>query len=348
MKTRQAIFKELSSRGEVRSRRIVQKTGVSRAYVHRILQHLEQEGILRRVGKANRARYVSSDPESLRSALASECTFHAVLHNKNLEEDRILDRIKDETGIFLGIPGNIARIVDYAFTEMLNNAIDHSRSATIDVRMVRSPSMLGFTVLDHGIGIFHNIMQTRHLKDEQEAIQDLLKGKQTTMPERHSGEGIFFTSRVADSLVIRSSAKKLLFDNIVPDVFIRTVKRRGGTRVDFRISMKSPRDLTTVFREFTGDEMTLDKTRVVVALFKAGSGYVSRSQARRLLAGLEEFHEIVLDFARVEFVGQGFADEVFRVWKSHHPANILSIVNASPDVEFMITRSKAQGQPGSP
>lgn len=345
MNARQTILKELSSRGEVNSRTIVRKTGVSRTYVHRILQNLEQEGVLRLIGKANRARYVSADPESIRTALASELIFRTTLRNEDLEEDSILNRIKTETGITLGVPSNITRIVDYSFTEMLNNAIDHSRSATIEVRMVRSPSSLSFTVLDHGVGIFRNIMQTRNLRNEQEAIQDLLKGKLTTMPERHSGEGIFFTSRVADGFVIRSSDRKLLFDNLLPDVFLRTVKTRKGTQVDFWISMESRRDLTAVFREFTGEKMTLDKTRVVIALFKAGSGYVSRSQARRILTGLDDFREVILDFAHVELVGQAFADEVFRVWQSHHPGALIRFTNASPDVHFMITRAMTHTQP---
>ena len=55
--------------------------------------------------------------------------------------------------------------------------------------------MLSFIVNDSGIGIFRNIMQKRNLKSELEAIQDLMKGKTTTMPESHSGEGIFFTSK---------------------------------------------------------------------------------------------------------------------------------------------------------
>jgi hypothetical protein len=55
-----------------------------------------------------------------------------------------------------------------------------------------------------------------------------------------------------------------------------------------------------------------------------------------------------VDFARVDLVGQALADEVFRVWKSHHPGTILRIVNASPDVQFMITRASAQARPGSP
>ena len=91
--------------------------------------------------------------------------------------------------------------------------------------------------------------------------------------------------------------------------------------------------------------MTFDKTRVGVALFKAGTDYVSRSQARRLLAGLEEFREIELDFTRVEVVGQAFADEVFRVWRRRHTGRVIRVVHASPDVQFMISRALAQPSP---
>jgi len=339
---RQVIMRALSSKGEVRSREIALKTGVSRAYAHRVLQQLENEGTLRLVGKANQARYVGADPKNLEKALASQLSFHAILPNEKLEEDRVLDRIKTETGIFLGIADTVTRIVDYGFTEMLNNAIDHSESATIDVRMVRSPSRVAFTVLDRGIGILQNIKRKRNLSSEQEALQDLLKGKQTTMPDRHSGEGIFFTSRVADGLVIRSSDKKILFDNLIPDVFLRTVKSRTGTQVDFWISLDSPRELASVFHSFAGEEMTFDKTRVLIALYNEESGYVSRSQARRVLTGLEEFHEIILDFARVDLVGQAFADEVFRVWKTRHPRTVLRVENASQDVQFMIDHAARQ------
>ena len=341
MNTREAILKEVASRGEVRTRTIVRTTGVSRAFVHRILQQLEREGKLRLVGKANQARYVLAEPESIEKALASVVTFHAILHNRNLEEGRVFARIKAETGILRIVPANILRIVEYGFTEMLNNAIEHSQSPTIDVRMARFESVITFSVIDRGIGILRNIMQTRNLTDEHEAIQDLLKGKLTTMPARHSGEGVFFTSKVADGLVIRSSDKKILFDNILPDVFLRTVRPRRGTQVDFWIALESRREIAAVFRQFTGEDLVFDKTRVGVAMFKVGSDYVSRSQARRLVAGLEEFNEIELDFARVEDVGQAFADEVFRVWRMRHPEKVLRVTNASQDVQFMISRAMA-------
>lgn len=40
---------------------------------------------------------------------------------------------------------------------------------------------------------------------------------------------------------------------------------------------------------------------------------VARSQARRICNRLEEFKEVILDFQDVEYMGQGFADEVFKV-----------------------------------
>ena len=64
--------------------------------------------------------------------------------------------------------------------------------------------------------------------------------------------------------------------------------------------------------------------------------YVSRSEAKRLLANLEKFREISLDFRDVRSVGQGFADEVFRVFAHRHPGIVLRPEQASPAVLAMI------------
>jgi hypothetical protein len=185
-------------------------------------------------------------------------------------------------------------------------------------------------------------MRTRHLKHELEAIQELVKGKQTTAPEAHSGEGIFFTSKVGDSLEIKSSNKKLLFDNKLNDTFVQTITPRNGTQVDFWISLDSTLQLAQVFKEYANDEFTFDRTHVAVNLFKLDPGLVSRSQARRVLAGLERFRRITLDFSKVTMVGQGFVDEVFRVWKSHHPDTIIEITGADENTLFMIERARTE------
>ena len=69
--------------------------------------------------------------------------------------------------------------------------------------------------------------------------------------------------------------------------------------------------------------------------------YVARSEARRLLANLEKFSEIVLDFRDVKSMGQGFADEVFRVFASRYPAIVISTENTNPVLDAMIRHVKS-------
>ena len=72
-----------------------------------------------------------------------------------------------------------------------------------------------------------------------------------------------------------------------------------------------------------------------------GTEYISRSQARRILGGLDKFRTVILDFKNVKTVGQGFADEVFRVWKRHYPNIDIVTKNANENITFMIKRALA-------
>ena len=47
--------------------------------------------------------------------------------------------------------------------------------------------------------------------------------------------------------------------------------------------------------------------------------YVSKLEAKRLMHGPEKFREVTLSMEKVENVGQGFADDVFRVFANKHP-----------------------------
>ncbi|HEX4404491.1 MAG TPA: STAS-like domain-containing protein [Polyangia bacterium] len=75
-------------------------------------------------------------------------------------------------------------------------------------------------------------------------------------------------------------------------------------------------------------------------LFEHGVRFVSRSEAKRLLLGLERFREVILDFAGVEGVGQGFADEIFRVWAKGHGDTRLRAENMTVPVTFMVERAR--------
>lgn len=342
MDVKELILKTLDKKGEVKAAEIVKSTGFSRAYVNRFFRELREEGVLTLIGKANLAKYILADKEVVVKARGSVTKVYRILVNKNLNEDIVLGEIRKETGIFQGLSKNISDILDYAFTEMLNNAIEHSRSKRIEVRMEKNKNNIFFEVRDKGIGIFANIMKEKSVNSENEAIQELLKGKQTTEPASHSGEGIFFTSKVGDIFTIQSSIKKLIFDNLVEDIFIKdNLNRKKGTRIVFSISLKSNREISKVFSEYTDDSFKFNKTEVTIRLFEEDANYVSRSQARRLVTGLEKFKTIVLDFKGIDTVGQAFADEVFRVWRKAHPKKNIITKNAGENVMFMIKRAES-------
>ncbi|MCB9772130.1 MAG: DUF4325 domain-containing protein [Candidatus Omnitrophica bacterium] len=334
------ILSKIQKNGHVTVREIALKTGLSRTYLNRMFRQLVDEGKIILVGKANKSQYVPATLDAINKVNKGVLEVHFLLKNEKLEEDKILDRVKSSTGILLGLPANITKIFNYAFTEMLNNAIEHSLSKTVDVKVERLPQSLHFTVGDQGIGIFNNIMRQRKLATALDAIGELLKGKQTTAPEAHSGEGIFFTSKVADRLIIKSSQKRVLFDNVLDDVVVSDCAQVKGTKVMFALSLESKRHLEDIFRSFSNDAFEFSKTQVNVRLFKMGQDYVSRSQARRILSGLESFETLILDFTEINGIGQAFADEIFRVWQKKFPQKNIIVRNSNENIDFMIKRAK--------
>ena len=122
------IIGALKEKGRIKASAIVKKTGFSRTYVNRFFQQLQEEGKIVLVGKANTARYILADRLAVARTKRGITAFRRFLRNSNLSEDIVLDEIIKNTGIFYGVPKNVSRILSYAFTEMLNNAIEHSRS----------------------------------------------------------------------------------------------------------------------------------------------------------------------------------------------------------------------------
>ena len=115
-----------------------------------------------------------------------------------------------------------------------------------------------------------------------------------------------------------------------------------GTSVQCQIDPHTDRVLADVFREFTQDHAFV-RTRPVVKLFEISTAFVSRSEARRLLDGLDADFDIVeVDFAGVIDVGQGFVDELLRVWPATHPGKTVLPINMTPAVEFMVRRGQTR------
>lgn len=259
------------------------------------------------------------------------------------------------------LPGNVRRICQHGLTEMINNVIDHSGASEVSILLERKEGKIHFTIGDDGIGVFEKIRTALGLADYKDASLELYKGKFTTDSTRHSGEGIFFTSRAFDVFVLNANGcawtridgeaaklKAAEFENFRHDGKGVAQPAAKGTIVALWIDEKSPRQLKDVFDSASlnpGQDFAFDKTSFPLAAAQTATGaLVSRSQAKRVLARLENFRAVELDFAGVAEIGQAFADEIFRIFRSAHPDVALSWVNAGPDVERMIRRAGASPQ----
>jgi len=312
------------------------KNKFSRQAVSTQINSLVDESSLMRSGKGPSTYYAL--PKNV-TALANVITM--VRKNDKLAEHEVLMDLKANRNFWKNVSENVDSIFSYAFSEMLNNAIDHSQSGKISIQVAKSDKTLWFEVRDMGIGVFKNIMGKRKLKSELEAIQDLLKGKTTTAPKAHSGEGIFFTSKIADEFILTSFGKKLRIDNLIEDIFLEEKKPHlKGTQVTFSIALNTKKHLSDIFTKFQSDPETyaFDTTEIQIKLYKTGTIYISRSQAKRLLSNLDKFKKIILDFDQVPTVGQAFADEIFRVFKISHPEIEIIPINMIEPVAFMIGR----------
>lgn len=238
---------------------------------------------------------------------------------------------------------NAIRVLEYGTTEMLNNAKDHSEGSKVDVDVSVDIAFTTIVISDDGEGIFARIKRLCGLHDERESLLELAKGKLTTDPERHSGEGVFFSSRALDEFTIYAGGLSFSHVRGQDDYLIEGAESLQGTQVVMRHAHTSQTDLKQVFDEYAApDEYTFSKTVVPLRLAVFGNdNLMSRSQAKRVLSRVEKFQTVILDFSGVEFVGQAFADEVFRVFARQHPEMEIIPIHTNSDIGQMIARASA-------
>lgn len=240
------------------------------------------------------------------------------------------------------LPDNVMDIWHFGITEMFNNAIDHSDGQHASVALKKTATTSEVIIYDNGEGIFKKIQRELNLHDERHSVLELAKGKLTTDPANHSGEGIFFSSRMFDNFTILSGS--VYFSHThggIEDWILEHQRSHAGTMVVMRLFNNTSRTSKQVFDSFTsGDDYGFTKTVVPVALTQYGDDkLVSRSQAKRLLVRVDKFKTVIFDFSDVESIGQAFADEVFRVFSNRHPEMELIPLNANKAVAQMINRA---------
>ncbi len=117
----------------------------------------------------------------------------------------------------------------------------------------------------------------------------------------------------------------------------------SGTTVLMELSLDSGRTMKEVYDMFANpelDDYSFSKTHVPLTLAKLGSGpLTSRSVAKRVLSRVEGFREVLLDFSGIDWIGQGFADEIFRVFQRAHPDVKIIALYANDAVRQMINRA---------
>lgn len=312
---------------------VLERSGLTRQAIQYHLRKMVESGELEPVGAGRGRRY--------RRPLLLETT----LETKGLQEDQVWRDIRAGVSALEGLNRNGERIANYAFTEMLNNAIDHSGSEDVRVTLGNRSERFAFVIADRGVGAFEHVRRRAGLEDHVAAIQEISKGKMTTDPKRHTGQGIFFTSKAVEVFSIASNGWRWIVDNARGDQTIGESHVRKGTVVGFEIDPSTGRDLTAIFDEYTDDEtLAFDRSRTTVRLFEFDVPFVSRSEAKRLSRNLDRFREVVVDFRGVEEVGQGFADELFRVWAREHSETNLAPVNMSRAVSLIVERALADAK----
>jgi hypothetical protein len=205
---------------------------------------------------------------------------------------------------------------------------------------------------DTGVGIFNKIQRELGFANKRDAIFELTKGKLTTDPTRHTGEGIFFASHMFQRFALSSEEMVLVHRDGGRDWFIETADDPigKGTYVSMLIDPNTRRT-QEVFDHYSmpQDDYAFAKTNVIVDLARAKEErLVSRSQGRRLLARFERFRELTLDFEGVDAIGPAFADEIFRVFAREHPHVDIKWIRAGEDVEKMIKRALNQDNLAEP
>ena len=275
----------------------MQKFSVSRSTVYNYINTLQNNGELERVGG------------SMPYRILYKTARFTVDTSREHSEDRMFNR--DVAPLIADLPANVQKIWRYAFTAMMNNALEHSRATAIVCVVSRSRLCTIIGILDNGVGIFRRIQQDQKDKGGEiptaaEAASMLYAGGYTSDPENHAGEGIFFTSRLMDHFVIRSDYQ---FFTLSDDEDEEGGERFRGTAVQMALNNDTLRELSIVMNRYIDPEDGFVHTEIPVARFFDGDFPVSRSEARRLLAAIEDFRSAELDFSGIEEVGRDFAHE---------------------------------------
>lgn len=311
---------------------VEERTGASHRAVLSALKRLVDAGWLARSGTGRRPVYA---PGALRQVARSYTLY-------GLQEDLPWQR---DFAPHFALPKQVERMIQHGFTELVNNAADHSGGSSVTVSLRQTPTHVQLLVSDDGIGVFDKICSAFALEDPQHAMLELSKGRLTSAPDAHTGRGLFFSSQLADVFDIHANntAYQRRAWESAGWKKGRALPRQGSS-IYMAIALNTTRTLDGVMEAWSlqGDGIEFDQTRVQLRLL-AGEGQAldSRAQARRVGSRLATFKRAEIDFDGVTDVGHGFTDELFRVFAKANPQIELVAVNTTPRIEALVKSARA-------
>lgn len=315
------------------TRHYADRLDISRVAANKYIQRLEREGWIARSGPSTHPVFSPGYKRRITRLYPLS----------GLEEHVAWER---DFRPYFSLTPNIQSIASHGFTEMVNNAIDHSAGKSVFIWTSQDESTLRIIISDDGVGIFAKITAALGLPDMRQALFELAKGKLTTDPSKHTGEGVFFTSRMFDSFEINANGLQFNHDASSPHDWLQEAPGvfPDGTAVFMSVSLNSSRTAAEVYSQFTDAPEDYDFSKTIVPMRLARFGdeqLVSRSQAKRLIARFDRFRTVILDFSDVQEIGQAFADELFRVYGGSHREVELLPKNMTEQVEKMWLRAVA-------
>jgi anti-sigma regulatory factor (Ser/Thr protein kinase) len=298
----------------------------------KLIHQLEEMGWLKRLGTPRQPRFAAG----MMRQIVKRYPIHG------LDEDLPWSR---DFAPHFDVPANVRQMMQHAFTELLNNAIDHSEGSTVTLSMRQTAAHVQLLVSDDGRGLFDKIREGFSIEDPAMAMLELSKGRLTSSPERHTGRGLFFTSRLADVFDLHANSVAFLHREWDPRQWTRgRAVRPAGSSIYLAIALDTTRTLDQVLRSASEDGASygIEHTRLPLRLLvNEDVALESRSQARKVASRLGQFKQAELDFDGVDHIGQGFADELFRVFARNQQGVQLVVRNAGRNVQSMIEMAQA-------
>lgn len=323
------IAKQIKYSPKISIKQLSSNIGISRASGQKYVKELKEKGIIYKDKKSGWKLKMSN-------------VFRRKIPNTGIDESDIYNKFIEQH-VKLLHPECIKKF-HYACTEMMNNVAEHSLGTILSIVFIEDYVSIQVRIIDNGVGIFKKIADGFHLKSLNDAVLELDKGKCTTDPDNHTGEGIFFSSKMFDMFIIQANGMSYVSKSSLDHSYLLENSkhtRLNGTCVIMELAKDNITPNSEIFERFCDDDK-FNKTVVpVVHLIDRRNttdmSLVARSQAKRLLARIDKFENVILDFDEIDSVGQAFADEIFRVYKRKHPGINISYINTNTEINRMIS-----------